>query len=399
MPIFKYKNREGDKVVPFEIEAGSQDEADDILHRYVAGDREKHGGKIVPPAQVAPIVQNEPAPPQGENPFHPSNDMNFAQKYTAGMGGHANEAYKNVRELLPPGLLPKSLVDETDEEAKANLKKLGGWGTAGGIAGEIMESALPVSKTAGLIRPLAKTIAGRFGPALADVGANALYSAATGQEGERGKAAAFGSVGAASGHALPKALSGVKPGPKAQELLDAGIQPTFGQTLRETMPRTGRFVQGLENMAEKVPLAGDVMGSNRTAQQQAFRDATESSGKYLGLGPDYLPKDVLANSRSPSTKKFAQTASDIIGNSPVKASTESGGADILALAGLLGSPGHAAVVGSGAAALGAPVVQRALTGQTGLQKSVAKLMKANPGLGAGSKTALVQALRALATEE
>jgi hypothetical protein len=210
--------------------------------------------------------------------------MGVGEKLLVGAGAGLDSIYRGVRGLLPPGLLPKDLMGGTGEEDAKRYQQASKGDLAMGI-GEILPdlalSAIPVARGAQLATKTAQLLRmGRAAPVVGDVAANALYSAAT-SPGDRTQAAEFGGLGALAGRAVPAVVSrAMRPavaGPEAQKLIEAGVQPTFGQVLSERTGPLARAVARLEEAATSVPFAGAPIRNARTNAVEGFQRASREA--------------------------------------------------------------------------------------------------------------------------
>jgi hypothetical protein len=227
------------------------------------------------------------APPPPPMNVDPSAGMSPGEKMLVGAGAAASRAGRGItnlmRDVMPEEWFPKGKpVDTQGAEDAALYQKYhpGGWATTGEVLADVGLSALPVSKAAMLPRALGMT--GRVAPAIADIGANAAYAAATSPE-NRGQAALYGGAGAAGGRVLNRALSGlVKPTPAAQELLEQGVRLTPGQA--GGGKGIGALARVYEQGLEAVPGAGNLVSG---ARQRGLEDWN----RYLTrqLDPTTLP--------------------------------------------------------------------------------------------------------------
>jgi hypothetical protein len=275
----------------------------------------------------------------------------------AGMPWHEKLAVGAGAKVAAAGEGLLGLADKagaTNEIGKANLAGMkenrqlyeenhpGGWATAGEVGADLGMGVLPVTKGAQLLTKALPL--GRFAPAVADVGANAGYSAATAPE-NRGEAAALGGGGATGGRVLNRALGGaVRPSEESMLPLATGARMTPGQAGEGIM---GTAARGVENVLGRMPVMGYPV---RAAQRAGLRDAAGSVPE-----PGFLDQSF----RSLGTKRnVAKVAAEIAGHKL------SGGVGLTATAvSLLGTtePGR-----------------RFLLGQMPWQE----LVKANPGLAA-----------------
>lgn len=246
--------------------------------------------------QWASSKATSPSPPPLE--VDPSEGMSIGEKLLVGAGATADRTWRGVRNLArmmenaTPEQKERWRKQEEEEQATSQAYEAhhpGGWATAGEVAGDLALSAIPVArggqvltKAIGAIPKLA-----RVAPAAGDVLANTAYSAATTPE-DRGEAAAWGAGGTVVGRALPGAVSKLRkpitPGPEAQKLLDAGVQPTFGQVLKETNPRLGGMVSRAEDALATVPVAGTPLRFTRERAQESFQRATREAALPPGVG-------------------------------------------------------------------------------------------------------------------
>ena len=152
------------------------------------------------------------------------------------------------------------------------VKNTGPASTIGSIGADIALSAIPVSVGGrALTQVLAKL--GRFAPAVGDVAANAGYAAATSPE-NRGTAAMLGGGGAAVGRAVGRVFKPTTPSADAQRLIDAGVQPTYGQVMGSKGSYLGRAIARLEEAGQSLPLAGPQVGKLRENALEQFAQAT-----------------------------------------------------------------------------------------------------------------------------
>jgi hypothetical protein len=78
---------------------------------------------------------------------------------------------------------------------------------------------------------------------------------------------------------------GTKPGPEAQALIDAGIQPTYGQVLGERGGVGGAMAQGLESGIESIPIVGNMLRNRKDEARKAFQAATREAALPPGAAP------------------------------------------------------------------------------------------------------------------
>lgn len=256
-----------------------------------------------PPQVTTPPVDEQPQP-------HPADDLPWYQKFAIGAGAATEKAYRGVRSLLPPGLLPDDLMGGKGRGAEAaqvyEKYHPGGWATAGEIGADVAMSAIPVARGGQAVGAVARQVlpraVARAAPVVGDVAANALYAGLTAPE-DRGAAAAFGGGGALAGAGLLGVLNRVvRPvsfGPEAQRLSDLGVDVTLGQVMAEKAADTGRkalpravarAVSRGEEAAMSVPLAGAPLRGMRERGVEAFQRGTREAAL-----PPGAPKEAAAS--------------------------------------------------------------------------------------------------------
>lgn len=363
-------------------------------------------GPVTDPELLAQLNGRRRTDPKPEETYDPKAGMNWAEKALVGAGAGFDRTLRGVTGLLEP-ILPQEFADANArgaEDAKVYRQHHpGGAATAGEIAGDVALSAIPVAGISAKVAPLLSKALGRFAPAAADITTNAAYGGATAPDGERALAATLGGAGAAGAKVLTKALAGATPGVGAQHLLDSGIQPTFGQVVGETGGRVGRGIRNLEAAGEVLPLAGHMFSGNRERALQQFREAMLPEAKDLGIRhvDAFTPKEMIrsAHLQGEPVPKLAEIAERVMGSKstePTARQTLEGGA-ILGSLGMLAFKPTATALGA-ATGYALPVTQRALTGQTAIQKAVKDFALLHPEVAHLGEQAILQIMRASATQ-
>lgn len=231
------------------------------------------------PRSGAPAWASAPEVDAGDSPperVHPSEGMPWYEKALVGAGAATARALEGVGSLLPAWKDDPRLAQLREDRKVYEANHPGGWATAGEIGADVAMSAIPVAKAAALPRALGVT--SKLAAPAADIAANAAYAAATAPE-NRGSAAAMGGAGAAGGQVLTRALArAARPagelGSQAQALVDAGVQPTFGQSMREGGSLAGRAIGRAEDAMTSIPVAGSMLQRRRAEALEAFQAAT-----------------------------------------------------------------------------------------------------------------------------
>lgn len=263
------------------------------------------------PVERAPAVE-----PQPEPSYSPSDGMSAGEKFLVGAGAAVSRAGRGIGELLNSGNSSMERFDTTGRDARVrqNLQQgaddaqayqqhhPGGWATAGEMGADIAMTALPlgaVVRAAPAIKAGAAALgAGRaaaYAPAAADIAANAAAGAAMtpGDAQERARSAAWGAGGAAAGRAagslFPRALARLS-APAGREtenvrlLRDAGVQPTFGQVMRDQGP-IGRQIGRAEDALMSVPGGGHMLAARRAEAVEQFQRGTRAQALPPGAHP------------------------------------------------------------------------------------------------------------------
>lgn len=231
--------------------------------------------------------------PPKETAPNPAEGMSATERFITGVGGSAARLRDKV---FPPGSpIDAMTFSQTGDNGRArrddlatyeaNKEALGTAGKVGEIAGEVAATAIPIGRVASLGGKVLTRSLGRMAPATADIAANAGYSAATAEPGERGTAALAGGVGAAGGRVLTRALGGLaRPlvSKDAQALIDAGVRPTPGQLFGDGP--IGTAVRSLEDSATSIPLVGSVIKHARGRSISEYGNAEINAAlKPLGV--------------------------------------------------------------------------------------------------------------------
>ena len=235
-----------------------------------------------------------------------------------GVKGLLPQPVQDAGDWIDRALGSGGLTNETAVPVPKNFS-----GTVGSIGTDIGLSLAPVATGASVIANAlrAAKIAkiSRAAPAVADVAANTLYAAGTAPE-DRLEAALWGGGGAGVARTLPSVvglLRGAKAGPQAQKLIDAGIQPSFGQVLDEGGNVVSKAFAGVERGARSLPFAGGMLRKNqetaRTAFQQASRDAALPAKLRSEFDLKSGPLESIDEIGSEYSKAYEKTLGDIQG--------------------------------------------------------------------------------------
>jgi hypothetical protein len=269
MPTFTFNGPGGRKITLNGPPGSTYEQAEGILREQLAGEAAER--KSAGEADMARMAD-------------PTTGMPWYEKALVGAGAATARAGEGVL-----GLLDKAGL--IDNEKRAELEQMksdrelyqkyhpGGWATAGEVGADIAMSALPVAKGGKL---LTKTLGGlgRAAPLVGDIAANMGYAALTAPE-NRGEAALWGGGGAAAGRAIPAVAGRVfrptTPGPEAQRLIEAGVQPTFGQVLAEKGGAIPRAFARAEESATSVPIFGAPLRRARERAMGQFQQATREA--------------------------------------------------------------------------------------------------------------------------
>lgn len=364
-------------------------------------------GPVTDPALLAQLNGRRSTDKPASAKIDPAEGMSWGEGALVGAGAAVDRTMRGLSGLIRSGVEaiggkfdePRDTAGAEDAVLYQANKPRGA--TFGEIGADVAMSALPVAKLAkALAASRALKLTGSAAPVLADVAANTGYAAATNPE-NRGLAAALGAGGAAGAHSVLKLARGATPGPKAQHLIDSGIQPTFGQVVGETSGMIGRGVRSAEAALEHLPFVGGMITKNRAAQRDAFQNVTSTEARQLPLALDYSPREMIKASQriGEPVPRIAQVAEDVMGSLPTEPHlrTSLGGAAALAGAGMY-MPKVTIPAALGVTAYALPTTQRALTGQTVPQKAIRDFVLLHPELAHLSHEAIVQIMRSVSTQ-
>ena len=174
------------------------------------------------------------------------------QDFGEGVGSSVIDTFYGIKDIFT------DLSDEekaTVEDWRADASE-SGWGTAGRVAGEIGQLALPGGAALKGVRATGKglNLAKALNNPAADIGLGALHAAATlPQEGEsRFDNALLAAGGGVAGVGLAKTLgtlaTGIKKSTQGQRMLDRGVPATPGKVSEHSLP------QGLETAMSVLPV-------------------------------------------------------------------------------------------------------------------------------------------------
>jgi hypothetical protein len=210
-------------------------------------------------AQATPPMATPPPGLQAGGPedFNPEGDGYTDQptvpgkEYTAFKQGLATSGIETG--LGIKGLILGATKEDEDvlRMAREDAKAAGGWGTAGNVAGDIAQMAVPASKMAkvGMLPGATRTAkaASMAGQVALGAGFEGMQAPQEGQT--RGEAAMMGGAGAAlgvgGGRVLDRALKGIKQTPEAEYLASIGARLTPGQAAEPGLVRTAEYVAGI----------------------------------------------------------------------------------------------------------------------------------------------------------
>lgn len=258
------------------------------------------------PQAAGPWDEFKPAPRPAPEParIDPSEGINPVEKFVIGAG--------SAMTRIGHGLSQPFVSDETNAaraEERALYKKYhpGAAATAGEVVTDIGSYLLPAgalsatakaAKLANMLRGVKAVPAA----AIADIGANAAFSAATtpGSLEDRATAGAFGGAGAAAGRVLTKTLGGTGlQSKRVQDLLDADVNPTLGQVLRSKEAGTaGKILARAEDTLADIPIIGAPIRSARDRAMVGWQEATRKSA--------FVPDEVV-----PSSLKEFESIADV----------------------------------------------------------------------------------------
>lgn len=230
-------------------------------------ERARRQRQIAAKYRAQEVLQAQQAP---QEPFNPAEGMSAFQRGLVGAGASAARAVEGglgaVGSVFPQARAKAEQMRGDREWFEAEGRApLGTAGTVGGVVGAIGSAA-----------PLALA-----GPAiLPQMAAGAAYGGLTtpGDLGERGMGAAIEGGGAGVGNVLMRTLgrfarpAGVD-SPDVTRLREAGIEPTFGQTVGSAGPG-GRQIRRLEEAAMSTPFTGQMVRDRRTEALGQFQEAT-----------------------------------------------------------------------------------------------------------------------------
>jgi hypothetical protein len=235
-------------------------------------------------ASPGPWVEYDQRKPAAQR-VNTADGMGAGEKLLVGIGSSMNKAYEGLTDPFVGEQTRSSRKADRDLYAK-NKGDLGGWGTAGEVAGDIASYA-----------PLALVPGGL--PAQMGAAAAASGAMTPGSPQERAQAAAMGAGGAGVGNVLTRTLGRVfKPiGEKAADTVAQearGILPTFGQGMAAKEGGVGRAIGRAEEGAMSVPMAsGPLRNTRRGVQdqwQQAVRNEAAAPGRQGVESVDALRK-------------------------------------------------------------------------------------------------------------
>ena len=247
---------------------------DDMSDDAIAGVLRKQYPPTAPTVDPGAAARKAAGEADMRRMANPQAGMPWYEKLAVGAGSSVAKAGEGLL-----GLADKAgIIDKGKQEDLAAMKENrglykanhpGGWAKAGEIGADLAMSALPVG-VGGQVLNKALSGAGRFAPAIADIAANAGWSAATAPE-NRGMAGLAGGAGAAGGRVLNRALGGVvRPSEAAALPLATGARMTPGQAGEGIM---GGAARAYENVMSKPLISGHFI---REAQKRGLRDAPNS---------------------------------------------------------------------------------------------------------------------------
>ncbi len=335
MPTFTFKSPDGQTYRVNGPEGATEADAFKILQSQLGGSTGAAtgaGGGSLPPAPAnARGADSGLAGTGSPSPetYDPAAGMNFAEKALVGIGGGMRNAYLGAKNLV-------GLGSEEERQERMDWKKskenLGGWGTAGEIAGEMIATA-PLGGVVGsgakvLTKALpAASRLGSVGGRVANLGLvgraateGALSAGVVGDAEDRGamdrldNLALGGVTGGTVAGALPLAVSAVKGTGKylAREAL-----PTVGAT-------QGRAVRALERTLGKDKL-GQIAQQVSNPTPSMFPRTTAATAQDARLGAlergarsrgnvDFSPHDESVSRAAWEAVQGATSAADEIDN-------------------------------------------------------------------------------------
>ena len=253
------------------------------------------------------------APPLPPLTADPAEGMGPLDKLLVGAGAATDRAMRGVTgAIASTGIMGRDadqyLQQGKEDAALYEKHHPGGLARVGEVGADLAMSALPVAGAAGKAAQLAKALRmGRAAPLIGDVAANAGYAALTAPE-DRLTAGAFGAGGAAVGRAVPAVVGRVArptaPGPEAQKLIEAGVQPTFGQVMSESRGFVPRTFARAEEAMTSIPLVGAPLRRARERAMEQFQQATREAA---------LPPHAAYPPTREATEAAAQASSSVNG--------------------------------------------------------------------------------------
>lgn len=199
-------------------------------------------------SRAVPLPQEPAADPN--TPWH--------EDITRGLGLSAAETALGIKGLV------SELTPENESALKLwrdDVRGSGGFGTAGGVIGELAQVAMPASKIHALAKAskLARTMpaTAATGAVLGDVGLMSGFGAlqAPTEEKTRGEKAVenavFSLAGGAAGGVLNKALKGASKTKSGEELLNMGVPLTPAQATDSGLIKALEFTMGITPLLAK----------------------------------------------------------------------------------------------------------------------------------------------------
>lgn len=234
-------------------------------------------------AQYEEQQQHQPQAPQPQAP-QPQPEMGRLKKMGLGMGLGATETVLGAKSLFTD-------LSDTEKGAldlwRKDVDDAGGWATAGGIAGDVMQMAIPAKYAGTLGKALGKGAPAAVLAADATLGAGqgALQAGAR-EDTSRTEGAIQGALGSVLGagvaRGLTKSFRGLKESDAAKYLSDLGVKLTPAQASES----------GLTNVAEQamslMPILGKSVKAQRDQSVKTFNKAmlqqAAPDGKTISSG-------------------------------------------------------------------------------------------------------------------
>lgn len=273
-------------------------------HIIQAADGSRHIIEIADAPTAAPAPAAAPSPPSEINLVGEDDQVNLGKSTNPAIEAYRLESKRGTG--APSGLeefagglkhsWDKSSVglkglarEDTPEDkelvqqGREFVKGTGPLSSVGEFVGDVVTGIGPVKKGAAVLKAVSAPVLSKFprlAAALADVGANAGWSAATAPE-DRGLYALAGAGGALAGRALGHAATGGSPlgvtaGPQSRWLASQGVVPSLGQSMAEKGGMLPKAINWLEQKAMQTDVP--ILGKSIKVARQRARSQAEAQG-------------------------------------------------------------------------------------------------------------------------